>query len=72
MAHDDALEQYHQSVDQLRISDDRALCKLQDRSLSSATDNHDYVDVETVNKLFPTPDQIKSRAEELYQFVAEE
>ena len=71
MAHDDVLERYHQSVDTLRVADDRALCKLQD-GLSSAKDNHDYVDVDTVQKLFPTPDQIKSRAEELYQFVAEE
>ena len=71
MAHDDVLERYHQSVDTLRIADDRANCKLQD-GLGVAKGKHDYVDVETVQKLFPTPAQIKSRAEELYQFVAEE
>ena len=71
MAHDDALEQYHQSVDTIRIADDRHREKLQD-GLGTAKDIHDYVDVDTVTKLFPTPDQIKQRAEELYQFVAEE
>ena len=73
MAHDDVLERYHQSVDTLRVADDRALCKLQDGlGGGKGKDTHDYVDVDTVQKLFPTPDQIKHRAEELYQFVAEE
>ena len=72
MAHDDVLERYHQSVDTLRMADDRAHCKLQEGIGSGSKDSHDYVDVETVQKMFPTPRQIKTRAEELYQFVAEE
>ena len=73
MAHDDVLERYHQSVDTLRVADDRALCKLQDGlSGGKGKDDHDYVDVDTVQNLFPTPDEIKARADELYQFVAEE
>ena len=68
-------DKYYQKRDTLQAADDRAQNQWHEscRDTRSTMENsHAYVNGKTIDKLYPTSDEIIAQADELYQFVADE
>ena len=68
-------EKYYQKRDTLQAADDRAQNQWHEScrdTRSTMESSHAYVNGKTIEKLYPTSDEIIAQADELYQFVADE
>ena len=68
-------EKYYQKRETLQAADERAQQEWYESSKETRDTmdrSHVYVSGKTIEKLYPTSDEIIAQAEELYQFVADE